>query len=209
MANRHRLRLGLLDDGRAVERVLRHVHGAAADDRAAACAGTEFRKSHSNRHDYAPCLCGGVRKYGSAQITVGHLWLLARDDKDEGERKLVNHDVTVKRPVSGCSGGFRPTSGQSVGRGERTGASGAPRLWLTRRRSTPARAAIRCESRRRERSRNQARERLAAKMSLAVAKWRAGFEWLLSDLCCRLGMSIGALGQVPTLHQKQSGTGLA
>jgi hypothetical protein len=54
LANRHRLGLGLLDDGRAIERVLRHMHGATADDRAAAGAGTKFCKSHSYRHDTHP-----------------------------------------------------------------------------------------------------------------------------------------------------------
>ena len=38
----------------------------------------------------------------------------------------------------------------------------------------------------------------AAKMSLRPRKSEAGFDWLLSDLCSRFGMSIGALGQVPT-----------
>jgi hypothetical protein len=38
----------------------------------------------------------------------------------------------------------------------------------------------------------------AAKMSLRRVKRRGVFDWLLSDLCCRFRMRIGALGQVPT-----------
>ena len=40
----------------------------------------------------------------------------------------------------------------------------------------------------------------AAKMSRFGAKTERLFDWLLSDLCSRFGMRIGALGQVPTFR---------
>jgi hypothetical protein len=40
----------------------------------------------------------------------------------------------------------------------------------------------------------------AAKMSRFGSKTERLFDWLLSDLCSRFGMRIGALGQVPTFR---------
>ena len=75
LADRHRVGLGLLDDGRAVERVLGHVHGTAADDRPAAGAGAEFRKGHSNRHNTHPvyvAASGNMDQPKSPSATIGY-----------------------------------------------------------------------------------------------------------------------------------------
>ena len=42
-------------------------------------------------------------------------------------------------------------------------------------------------------------------MSLVALKSRTVFDLYLSDLCCLIGVSIGALGQVPSIDPNDSG----
>jgi hypothetical protein len=53
----HRMLGDVALDRDAIGRVgFRHVHRAAADDCAAACASAQFRQGHPHRHDRLPCL---------------------------------------------------------------------------------------------------------------------------------------------------------
>ena len=74
---------------RVLPLTLCHVHGAAAHDRAPACAGAEFCKSHFDRHNHKPRLTDRLVAHGPGQSLSPHraAKLLSR--------KQVNRDFTM------------------------------------------------------------------------------------------------------------------
>ena len=129
----------------------------------------------------APCsrLCGGMNKDfpnnpvpRSAKQT---------DAKDFMERKLVNYIECPKKPQNGCWSIFRPISRHSLQTGERGLAFVRRTIWLTSKSPRIAASSCkRCEDEKESRPYIHAKDR---------------FECLLSDLCSKPAMRIGALGQ--------------
>jgi hypothetical protein len=96
------------------------MHGAAANDRAAAGAGAKFSQSHSNRHSNT--LFKALRYAGQSLQSIRQPLRATRPDAKESlTRNGINHDGAWKRPPNAGLGRFRPNRRQSVARRERIG----------------------------------------------------------------------------------------
>jgi hypothetical protein len=94
------------------------MHGAAANDRAAAGAGAKFSQSHSNRHSNT--LFKALRFAGQSLQSIRQpLRATPADAKESLTRNGINHDVAWKWPPNAGLDGFRPNRRQTVGRRER------------------------------------------------------------------------------------------
>jgi hypothetical protein len=93
------------------------MHGATANDRAAAGAGAKFSQSHSNRHSntlFKALRCAG-QSFESIRLP---LRATRADAKESLTRNGINHDGAWKWPPNAGLGGFRPNRRQTVGRRE-------------------------------------------------------------------------------------------
>jgi hypothetical protein len=112
------------DEGGPLGRVFRHMHGAAADHRAAHGAGAQFCESHFYRHSEAPCSRLGWTSFRKA--VARRIRLSTTNAKDVLLRKRVNHEEPAKRPISGPFEDFRPNRGQAQTSRERKETARSP-----------------------------------------------------------------------------------